>query len=652
MRTRLSFSGLLTIIFILYSSVALQAQIKEARDSLLLTLQNTEKDSSYIQTLGKIARTYYSNNPDSALLYINEGLELSSMLQNQPLLGSMYKQKGNLYFFKSEYTTALKNYYEALHIYEQLQDTLSYAGTIQNIGKAFEAQENYERAEPAYRKGLKLLEEIGHPAALSYAYSNMANLFFFKEQLDSSLYFHEKELAIRQQLGRPRLLAYTYNDQALVYEKTGDTESALKKYYASHDILSKQHDQWALSMIKLNIAAIHLSRNNLDSAMHYAQYAHHQAVEIGIKDAITRSSSIIAEVYERKNDYKSALFYHKIFADYQDSLYQKNKGEEIAIMEGRIAMRKKEMENQLLKDSKALQAETIRLQRYLNIAVMLLALGLLLLIVYLYHKRKKQQKLSQRLWLINQEINTKNLQLESQSLEIQEKNQSLTELNEEKNHLIGIVAHDLRNPLASALSLSELLISDCEDKEEDEVLCLQGIQGALGRMNNMIQRILDIKAIESGHFNLSLATYSIDELTNNVVEQLKATAGKKNILIIPKISPATAIVDKDYYSQVIENLLSNAIKFSPMGQRILVTVRQEEGNILCAIQDQGPGISEEDQKRLFGKFQRLGAQPTAGEQSTGLGLSIAKKFTEAMKGEIWCESVLGQGATFFVRFRS
>jgi len=112
----------------------------------------------------------------------------------------------------------------------------------------------------------------------------------------------------------------------------------------------------------------------------------------------------------------------------------------------------------------------------------------------------------------------------------------------------------------------------------------------------------------------------------------------------------TAFVDQELVLQVLDNLLSNAVKYSPHGKNIFIRLRQDENYLRCEIQDEGPGLSEEEKPQLFNKFSRLDAQPTGGEHSTGLGLFIVKKLVEAMNGKVWCESELGQGATFIVAF--
>ena len=98
----------------------------------------------------------------------------------------------------------------------------------------------------------------------------------------------------------------------------------------------------------------------------------------------------------------------------------------------------------------------------------------------------------------------------------------------------------------------------------------------------------------------------------------------------------------------MDNLLSNAIKFSHPNGTITITVLDTHSEIWTGVKDNGPGISDADRAKLFGKFQKLSARPTGGEESTGLGLSIVKRLTEEMNGRVWCESTLGESATFWI----
>jgi len=242
-------------------------------------------------------------------------------------------------------------------------------------------------------------------------------------------------------------------------------------------------------------------------------------------------------------------------------------------------------------------------------------------------------------------------QLADQTKQIIQQKESLEELNDEKNHLMGIIAHDLRNPLSSTLSLAELMKSESENFNEDQMICINGINRALNRMCDMVDRILDVKALEAKQDQVNLEKVELSELIKNTYEGFKSRIKNKKLKVHLNLNSIHAKVDRQYLIQVLENLLSNAIKFSPPEKSIFLNLWVHEGKAHIGIKDEGPGISSDDQKKLFHKFQQLSAKPTGGESSTGLGLSIVKKYTELMNGNVWCESEPGKGAKFVVTFK-
>jgi signal transduction histidine kinase/ligand-binding sensor domain-containing protein len=234
---------------------------------------------------------------------------------------------------------------------------------------------------------------------------------------------------------------------------------------------------------------------------------------------------------------------------------------------------------------------------------------------------------------------------------IEEANKELVDLNKEKNHLIGIVAHDLRNPLTSSLTIAERLKSSREGKSDEEKESLHFLVNALHRMNNMVSKILDIRVIEQKKINMKCEKTDLGEVVHDVFRNMQETARQKNILLKLDNLRAFGMVDRNYLIQVFENLLSNAIKFSPENSKVEIIVEEENGEVRINFIDKGPGVKAEEMSRLFGKYQKLSARPTAGEDSTGLGLSIVKKYVDVMGGKVWCESEPGKGSNFIVSFR-
>ena len=236
-------------------------------------------------------------------------------------------------------------------------------------------------------------------------------------------------------------------------------------------------------------------------------------------------------------------------------------------------------------------------------------------------------------------------------LELKHARERLREMNDEKNEFMGIAAHDLRSPLNAVKGYSEMVLEDPAIGGENTEL-IKRIHAAATRMVEMVQNLLDANRIERGEMQLHLAPVGLGAALHSVVEtQRPHAAAKQQTLHLESGSiPVVALLDPSITVQVLENLVSNAVKYSPPGKNIFVRLKPQPNLARIEVQDEGPGLSAEDQKKLFGKFARLSAKPTGGEQSTGLGLSIVKKMVEAMNGKVWCESELGRGATFIVEF--
>jgi len=233
--------------------------------------------------------------------------------------------------------------------------------------------------------------------------------------------------------------------------------------------------------------------------------------------------------------------------------------------------------------------------------------------------------------------------------EILENNKQLKELNELKNKFLGIASHDLRNPLYLIRSFSEILkdgsAGTVSSKQKD---LLVKIFNASNFMRSLLENLLDISKIESGKIELNKKVQDLNSLVRQQVELSQLQANKKKINLEMKLEDLSPLAfDQDAIIQVIGNFIGNAIKFSPENTKILITTESREDNIKIKVCDEGPGISEEDQKLLFKEFQTLSAKPTGGEKSTGLGLAITQKLILLHSGQVGVESRLGEGATFF-----
>ncbi len=245
-------------------------------------------------------------------------------------------------------------------------------------------------------------------------------------------------------------------------------------------------------------------------------------------------------------------------------------------------------------------------------------------------------------------------ELAAQKLELERKNDELSRLNDLKNSFLGMAAHDLRNPIGNILMAMSLLTNKkfvLPPEEHEEILAEVDKQAHY--MLDLLDDLLDVSHIESGKFTLNPVPIDLESFLREVVQRHHRLAeAKGSVVRLEPVARGEAIADPMRLRQVLDNLISNGVKYSPAASEIVVRAEPEQGDWLVAVQDQGPGLTLDDQKRLFQDFARLSAKPTGGEKSTGLGLAITRRVIEAHGGRIGVNSEPGQGATFWFTLKS
>lgn len=269
------------------------------------------------------------------------------------------------------------------------------------------------------------------------------------------------------------------------------------------------------------------------------------------------------------------------------------------------------------------------------------------LVGWVYYRIRRIEKQKQ---LLEKEVSKRTQDLERYALEVESANQALFDLSRQKSQLLSIAAHDLRNPLTAITTTADLIIAK-SDSPDSVIQRAEFIRTASMRMVQTINSLLDLTAIEDGKLELTKADFNLPELIRFVTDSNHVMAEKKQIAIhvtLPEEPRLPIFADEAKIQLVLENLLSNAIKFSPPGTAVNLDLMKAETGYKISIRDEGPGFSEDDQKRLFGRFEKLSARPTAGEHSTGLGLSISAELIRMHNGTLTLESKPGQGACFTI----
>ncbi|MCS6989494.1 MAG: tetratricopeptide repeat protein [Chloroherpetonaceae bacterium] len=628
----------------------------------------------------------------------------------------------------ARYDEAIESSRKALIGFRQLGDKKMIASVLNNLGRIEYFRANYHKALEFYQDCLALRRELGDKQGLAGTLNNIGLIYYSIENHADALRFYEESLAIKRELGDKKGIAATLNNLGLIHVLLGDYAKAIERYKESLSLRDPSIETREISNIQINIGEVYLSLgerraaldlfqeslkmsqavgdrrqeaialralgtayqelNELDEAMRCYQDALALFEEIGLQNSVATAFGNIASIYEAKGDYDLAYQF------YQDCLRRlRELGDQPTIVRtlvliGKLLVAKGDYdlaETYLDEALQTAEARGMKRQRYealeqlANLYARRQRFELAYETYQRYHRAKEEvfneeqgRKLAMQQALFENEQARKEAERhkrQSQELaaalaETQRLKRIAEEANAFKTELLGIAAHDLKNPLQAVMGFAQIIKERQEGLPADIVKAAEFIERSAKRMHALIEDLLNSVKLETSAMTLEKSRASLPELLRAVVEHNRPNADKKSQTIELLLEEnCFAEIDSDRMREVFDNLVSNAIKYSPRGKRIVVSLRRlasdgqptqsdkptDAGWLRVAVQDEGQGLTEQDKTKLFGKFQRLSARPTGGESSTGLGLSIVKQLVELHGGRVWAESEgAGKGATFFV----
>jgi signal transduction histidine kinase len=244
-----------------------------------------------------------------------------------------------------------------------------------------------------------------------------------------------------------------------------------------------------------------------------------------------------------------------------------------------------------------------------------------------------------------------NSELANAQRELARRNAELAEAVREKNQMLGMAAHDLRNPLGIIAGVVDVLTDELADSLSAENRELLGqVAHSAEYMLRLIDDMLDFTKISAGRLELELKPTDVAELIRENLAFNAILAKKKGSTLQFDAGASAPLLNLDAkrVHQVLNNLVSNALKFSVAGSIIMISLRCAADEVTIAVADHGQGIAADELGNLFKAYSRTRTRSTGNEKSTGLGLAIVRRIVEAHGGHIRVESELGRGSTFFV----
>lgn len=228
-------------------------------------------------------------------------------------------------------------------------------------------------------------------------------------------------------------------------------------------------------------------------------------------------------------------------------------------------------------------------------------------------------------------------------------NENLQKIMQEKNQLTQILVHDLKSPLSNIKMLSFLFQDFVKDKDSEELLNI--FNKSLQDVFHLIDQMETLNSVENVSLNYYIEEFDLNLFLAETLENFKNTADYKQIKLGYTSNTAVTNIktDQNFLKRILHNLLSNAIKFSPFQKNIYVNLSLKEEDFYISIKDEGPGISLDEQTKLFDRFSTLSNKPTNNESSSGLGLFIVKELLKSIKGDVMVQSTIDEGSTFTIR---
>lgn len=571
--------------------------------------------------------------------FIREALGFSRQTDSLPLYGKALFSTGFLFIEIGNSDSGMYYLNEALKVQEILQDSTELVRIHLTIGYGAASIGNYQMAVPSDLKAVELAEQLRDSTNWAIGLQNLGAIYTELDKNDSALIVLKRAVELNKGSVFPYKTIIPLTNIARLYSKIKDTVS-YRKYCLEALELSRKYDNIEGKMqAELGMAEYYNWVGGYDSAMVFAQNAWAYAQKYQNPFFFGYIMVSLIEANKGIGDFETALCWSQATLEHDMQSRSEERSKYAEELKTRYEAEKKDGENRILKAS---QSRLQRQQKITYLIAVLLALVMLVALVVMARANRRRKSYNDVLAQKNQEIELRSQDLES-------KNKALRELNHEKDALVSIVAHDLKAPLAKIRGLSDMM-----GTLRDEPAQFEKVQGLINRVvddgKNIINELVFLTSLDKNSEGSPFEPTEVVGVVRQSVEGFQAPANNKDIALTLETDLVSFTLESspDYLSRILDNLISNAIKFSMRNKAVKVRLSREVSCIHLEVIDQGPGIAPEDHEKLFEKFVRLGNRPTAGESSTGLGLSIVKALVEKIGGQIAVRSALGQGATFQV----
>lgn len=596
-------------------------------------------------------------NPDSALYFVRKGIEKAKLDKDSVGLAALLNQHGMIDDNAARYKESRNKYLEAEAIYRQTKNNIGLASTLVRLGVVEQRKGNYAKSLAYFFNALKISEKQKHKLGTLEArvvlsetywgigdYQNSIRQLHIAKSIDEQIPLSNFTLNMYISFGNVYIKLKDY-DRAIAYIDTGLSKSNKVEFNGLRisllTLLAKAYhkkgdDKKAIQFLNealqfskeiknvlreltclLDLSEIYVHKRSLNDALiHYKE-----ALKIAENHKLIRHQinilNSMSAIYKSKGDLKQALLLHEKSYELADAFYYKDMIKQIESLE--TAYDREKSTAQLR------QLELINnKEKLFNTVIVYVAVGIFLVLVITF-------AFFYRSAFLNKLLKKTNKQLE--------------ESNMLKDKFFSIVAHDIRSPLVSTISILKL-INDDEIDDQTRSEMVQKLAIHCENSLEILDKLLKWGQMQIKGVRLNKTTFNpLPNIDRNVAlfEEALAKKGITIELALPENLKLNA--DADHFDFVVRNLIANAIKFTEPGGNIKLNATPLGDMIKFQVIDNGVGIPKARINKLF-DLSAQGTKGTSSEEGTSLGLMICKEFIEANSGKIQVESVVGVGTTF------
>jgi signal transduction histidine kinase len=556
---------------------------------------------------------------DSAKAVYQQVLEQATAKKDSLAMGNALIGIGIVHDQAGRFNDALEYYFRAARIYEKTGHTVKAAGSLKNIGNTYRVLKIYDKALNFLHQALALQTDSTRIAKII---NDIGLVYLDEDSIIKARSYFQQAINLYDRYMIDETKAYVLNNIAITYSNQFRYQEALKYYQAALVLMQKIQYRYGIALIMGNIADMYFYTKNYSKSLDYSYRSLDTIKLIKSSELFLSAYKNLARTWYSMGNYKKAYDYQKEEMKLKDTVYKEENRKNYAEMEAKYQGEKKQTQILLLQQNNRIAQVELSSQRRAKYLLLIVSILIFIVTISLYKSYTVRKKANAALNKLNDQ---------------------LKEANNSKAKLISIISHDLRSPVSSLFHFLQLQkVQASKMVQHDQEAFSTKISQSAENLLEAMEDLLMWSKSQMDHFKPALETINASDLLDEVIDLHEQFAAGKNITLQKEaIANISFDTDPNFVKIILRNLTSNAIKFTPAYGSITLSARQQDNHIYLTVKDNGPGIAESELKTIF-------EWNSIRSDSSGLGLKLAREFTEKLGGKLTASSQPGQGAAFVV----